>query len=148
MHYGCTFMLAGESSLIYTQSASFPSKAEIKSLPHQCELPVNIRMEIHKLVAKIWKEKNRFDHLKGARISLSDTRKGWITWPQQISSQTLSCPGTWILSFQQAWGCDPDLQWRILPLLTTQRHPAKRTRGDWHLVHRPRHASGRSNMFF
>lgn len=46
MHYGCAFLLAGESSLIHSQLLSLPSKADgDKKPPHQCELPVKILME-------------------------------------------------------------------------------------------------------
>lgn len=79
MHYGCIFLLAGKSSLIKTQSPSFPSRQKYK---RASLLNVNFQWMYwwkHKLVAQIWKEKNRFDHLKGARISLSSTKRGQIT---------------------------------------------------------------------
>lgn len=36
-------------------------------------------MEIYKLVIQISKEKNKSDHLKGAKVSLCGTREGQIT---------------------------------------------------------------------
>lgn len=57
----------------------FHSRQKYKSLLHYCELSVNILKETHNLVTQIAKEENKFDHLKGAKVSLCSTRGGQIT---------------------------------------------------------------------
>lgn len=87
-------------------------------------------MEIHNLATQISKEKNKFDHWKGAKVSLCDTRGGQITLTLavQLTNPRILWNMDTFVSARRS--CDPDLQWRILALLTAQRHPTKRTRGD------------------